>query len=337
MSLLSICETAPVRPEGAERSRIEVLVRSIAYLAADIRSFEFVDPNGAQLPRFSAGAHVDVHLADGRIRQYSLCNDPAERHRYVVAVLRDEKGRGGSVAMHDRLRTGDRVTISLPRNHFPLSDKAAHHVLLAGGIGITPVMSMIAALRARGESFHLYYCTRSPERTAFLEELRPLRAAGLATVHHDDGKPANSLDLKGVLADYRPGTHLYYCGPAGFIDAVERAAAAWPAGTRHCERFAAPPGAKAAPATADTAFQIQLASTGLEFTVPPGKTVVDVLEANGIEVDVSCKEGYCGTCMTRYLEGQPLHRDSVLDEDDRQEFVMICCCRAQSGRLVLDL
>lgn len=329
------CEEARPLPEKATSGRLEVRLRSIIHLAEDIRGFEFVDPAGHPLPPFTAGAHLDVHLPGGLIRQYSLCNDPAETHRYMVAVLRDGKGRGGSRAMHDQLKAGDRLAISAPRNHFELARGAGHHLFLAGGIGITPIMAMIAAVRARGESFHLYYCTRSPERTAFLPELRPLLASGQATVHHDGGDPANGLDLGLVLSRYRPGSHLYYCGPAGFLDAVERAASAWPAAARHCERFSAP-AARPAQAEPDMPFQVELAGTGMRFQVPPGKTVVDVLEAHGIPVDVSCRSGYCGTCMTRYLEGEPVHRDSVLDEEDRREFVMICCCRAKNT-LVLDL
>ena len=338
MSANPVVEQTPVKTTSSNRNKIDVRLQAVTYLAEDICSFEFVDPDGNSLPAFTAGAHIDVHLPDGLIRQYSLYNSPAETHRYAVAVLRDVNGRGGSMAMHDRLRVGDRVTLSLPRNQFALSEQATRHILLAGGIGITPLMAMIEALQADGKDFHLYYCTRSPQRTAFLANLQPLIERGQVTIHHDQGKPENALDLNRILADCPPDTHLYYCGPGGFLDAVERAAAAWPAKHLHCERFSAPAAdPEAAPAAPETPFEVRLALSDLQFTVPPGRSVVDVLADNGIEVDVSCKEGYCGTCMTRYLDGQPEHRDTVLDDEDRQEFVMICCCRARTDCLVLDL
>lgn len=327
-----------VRPRPGPAPRLKVRVRSIADLAEGIRSFELAAADGGQLPPFAAGAHVDVDVPGGAVRQYSLCNHPAERHRYVLAVLKEEGGRGGSIAMHHRVRTGDRLTISPPRNRFPLVAGARRHVFLAGGIGITPIMSMIAELRARGGWFHLYYCTRSRRRTAFLEELGSLQASGHVTLHHDGGDPRAGLDLARVLNDYRHGDHLYYCGPAGFMDAARAAAAHWPKGTVHFERFNAPPVAdEEASAAAPEVFEVALARTGRRFRVEPGKSIVEVLRANGIDVDTSCEEGYCGTCMTRYLEGDPVHRDSVLDEEDRREFVMICCARARGGCLVLDL
>lgn len=333
-------EMETVAPKGARREQLQVLLRSITYLAEGICAFEFVDPDGGELPAFEAGAHVDVHLPGGLIRQYSLCNAPSERHRYVVAVLREPESRGGSEAMHERMRPGDRISISSPRNQFALAEDASRHVFLAGGIGITPVKSMIAAAQARGEAFHLYYCTRSPERTAFLAELQPLIDSGHVTIHHDGGDPAQGLDLGSVLSERGDGDHLYYCGPAGFMDALEKAAADWPQECVHFERFSAPPrpdGDEPPDATNQDAFEIRLAGTGETFTVEPGDSIVDVLKANGIDVDVSCQEGYCGTCMTRYIEGEPEHHDTVLDEEDRTQYVMICCARAKNGCLVLDL
>jgi vanillate O-demethylase ferredoxin subunit len=316
-------------------ANLNVLLRSVNFLAEGISSFEFVGQNCGILPEFTAGSHIDVHLP-GYIRQYSLCNDPSERYRYVVAVLRDEKGRGGSRAMHDQLRPGDKVVISPPRNHFELYSQASNYIFIAGGIGITPIMSMIAVARAQNKAFHLYYCTRSPERAAFLAQLKPLIERGHVTVHYDGGQPSNGLNLKKVLSTQLPGSHLYYCGPTGFMDAVAEASNGWIKGTVHSERFSAPLPTVATDEV-ETSFDINLARSGRSFTVAPGQTIVEVLAKNGINVDVSCKEGYCGTCMTRYLEGQPLHRDSVLDEEDREEFIMVCCSRAKSKSLVLDL
>lgn len=337
MSSIAIGEAAPAISNKSQPQKLELLLRSITCLADDICSFEFVDPQGKPLPEFTAGAHIDVHLPDGVIRQYSLCNDSTETHRYVVAVLRDANGRGGSVAMHDGLRAGMRVTVSSPRNHFELSDAATGYIFLAGGIGITPIMSMIAEVRARGQAFHLYYCTRSPQRTAFLRELQPLIASGNVTLHHDGGDPANSLDLAAALKDCQPGTHLYYCGPGGFLDAVDRAGSHWPETSKHSERFSAPVAVPAGDSEPETAFEVELVRSGKTFTVPPGQSIVHVMKAHGMDVDVSCEEGYCGTCMTRYLKGEPIHRDSVLDDEDREEFVMICCSRAKSKTLVLDI
>lgn len=322
---------SPVSP-----AKLQLQLRAITCLADDICSFEFVDPQHKPLPQFTAGAHIDVHLPDGVIRQYSLCNDPTETHRYVVAVLRDPNGRGGSVAMHDTLRAGMLVTVSAPRNHFELSDDAARYLFIGGGIGITPLMSMIAEVRARGQDFHLVYCTRSPQRTAFLRELQPLIASGHVTLHHDHGDPKQGVDLAALLRDATPGTHVYYCGPNGFLDAIDRAVQHWPKGTTHCERFSAPAG-EAIDTSADTPFEVELKRSGKTFTVPPGQSIVHVMQAHGMDIDVSCEEGYCGTCMTRYLDGEPIHRDSVLDEEDREEFVMICCSRAKSKKLVLDI
>jgi vanillate O-demethylase ferredoxin subunit len=335
------------RLESRAPVKMAVVLRSITLLAESTCSFEFVDPQGKALPAFTAGSHVDVHLPDGPIRQYSLCNDPAERHRYVVAVLRESTGRGGSLAMHDGLRVGTTLTISQPRNHFALAGQALRHVFVAGGIGITPIMSMIAKARAAKADFHLYYCTRSPERTAFLQQLQPLAENGCATIHHDGGQAGNNLDLEAALGAYRGGTHVYYCGPPGFLDAVARALRGWPAEAVHVERFgtsATAPGASSDGADGagdandlDLAFDVELARSGGRFTVAPGRSIANVLKENGIEVDVSCEKGQCATCMTRYLAGEPLHRDSVLDAQVHEQFMTICCSRAKSKVLVLDL
>jgi len=320
----------------ATPARLQVQVSGISRLADEILGFELKAlSTDRPLPAFTAGAHIDVHLPDGLIRQYSLCNDPRETHRYCLGVLREPNSRGGSRAMHDRVKVGDRLSISSPRSHFQLNDTAQRHMFLAGGIGITPILSMLHAVQARGQDFHLTYCTRSPQRTAFLDELRPMIAEGHVSVHHDGGKPGDGLDLAALLQTHRPGTHLYSCGPGGFLDAVARATVHWPAGTCHSERFSA---SSSAPALdADQAFHIRLARCGTELLVPAGLSIVDVLMSHGITVDTSCREGYCGTCMTRYLAGQPIHRDSVLDAEDREEFVMVCCARATGGPLVLDL
>jgi len=212
-------------------------IRSITYLATRINGYEFVDPDGNDLPPFTAGAHISVRLWEEIVRDFSLWNDPAERKRYCIAVLRE--GRA-SFQLHEEVRVGNLVAASMPRNNFPLADDAERHLLIAGGIGITPIMSMIAELRRRRAEFHLYYCTRSPEETAFLDDLAVLAAQGRVQFHHDGGNPANGLDLVAALRDCRPGTHLYYCGPAGMMAAAAAASAHWPIGTVHFEFFAGP-------------------------------------------------------------------------------------------------
>lgn len=318
-------------------ARLKLTIRSVTWEAEDILAFELVDPAGGELPAFEAGAHIDVHVAPHLVRQYSIASDPRDRHRYVIAVLREKAGRGGSAAMHEALRPGQAIEVSRPRNHFRLAAGATEHVLLAAGIGVTPMMAMAAALEAEGARWHMHYCTRTPEKTAFRRELAPLVAQGKVSVHHDDGDPARGLDLAATLAEAKPGAHLYYCGPAGFMAAVREAASHWEAGCVHFEHFAAPPDREAAPATANRPFRVKLKSTGAELEVPADKTIVQVLREHGQYVDTSCEDGYCGTCLTPYCDGEPEHRDTVLDEDDRRKYVLVCCARSKTPTLVLDL
>jgi len=214
-------------------------IRSIICLAERINGYDLVDPDERDLPPFEAGAHISVRIGDELVRDFSLWNDPAERARYCIAVLREVEGRG-SREWHEKARVGDRVEVSTPRNNFPLAAEAEHHLLIAGGIGITPIMAMITVLRRRRADFRLHYCTRSPEETAFLDELAIPAAQGWVQFHHDGGDPSNGLDIAATLREYRPGTHLYYCGPAGMMAATETASSHWPAGSVHCEYFAGP-------------------------------------------------------------------------------------------------
>ncbi len=311
-------------------------VSAIADEAADIRTFEVVDPEGIDLLPFTAGSHVDVTPPGGPIRQYSLCNDPAERHRYRFAVLREPAGRGGSLLMHERVRVGDLLQVSAPRNHFPLDESAGQHLLIAGGIGVTPLLAMVQRLQAIGADFVLHYCTRSPERTAFREALAPLAAAGGVQYHHDGGDPAKGLDVAALLADAMPGTHVYCCGPQGLMAAVKAATAAWPAPQVHFEYFTPPQLPGAAASTAGE-FEVELASTGAVYAVPATQSILSVLTTAGMPLDSSCEAGVCGTCRTRYFAGEVDHRDCVLTDAERGEYLMICVSRAARGRLVLDL
>jgi len=315
---------------------LDVRVKRVTVEAEDIRSFEFVDPRAKVLPPFTAGAHLDVHLPNGLVRQFSLCNDPREAHRYVVAVLREPGGRGGSACMHDVVREGDEVTITVPRNHFPLHEDARRHLLIAGGIGITPILAMVRRLAALGADYTLHYCTRSPQKTAFRTELMAEPFAGHVRFHHDGGDPAKGLDVRALLAQVETGTHVYCCGPIGLMHAVTDASRHWPLGTVHFEFFATDPSVAEGP---NQGFEVEIASTGAVYQVPPGKTVLEVLRDMGHDVDSSCEEGLCGTCIVDVLEGEPDHRDLVLDDEEKKsnKLMTVCCSRAKSARLKLDL
>jgi vanillate O-demethylase ferredoxin subunit len=317
-------------------ARLSLRIRAITYEAEDVLGFELVDPRGGLLPAFEAGAHIDVYIAPHLVRQYSLAGDPADHARYVIAVLREQAGRGGSQAIHEGFRAGQVIEASAPRNHFRLAESAGEHLLLGAGIGVTPMMAMAATLQARGASWNMHYCTRSPEKTAFRDRIAALVEAGRVTLHHDGGNPERGLDVRAALAAAKPGTHLYYCGPPGFMRAVAEAARDWPADHVHFEHFAAP-APREAPARENTPFAIRLKSSGETLEVPAAKTIVQVLRENGQYVDTSCEDGFCGTCLTRYCEGEPEHRDTVLDEDDRRQYVLICCARSKTPTLVLDL
>lgn len=309
-------------------------VRSITWLADAINGYELVDPRGRDLPRFAAGAHIGLRLDGGRVRDYSLWNDPAERRRYCIAVLREDDPVALSRRLHETVRPGDIIEVSTPRNEFPLDPAARRYLMIAGGIGITPFMAMLAELRGRGAEFLLHYCTRSPAATAFRDELGPLAAQGRVRFHHDGGDPSHGLDVAATLRDPPPGTHLYYCGPPPLMAAVAEAARGWPPGTVHCEWFSAP---SVVDFGEDRPFRVRLARHGGDFEVAAGETILEVLRRNGIAVSSSCELGYCGTCLVRYLAGEPEHRDDVLAAADRARFVLLCCARAKTPTLDLDL
>lgn len=312
--------------------QVQVLTRRIE--AEGICSYELARADGAPLPAFSAGAHIDVHLPGGLVRQYSLCNDDRETHRYRIAVLRDPASRGGSVAVHEQVQEDDTLTISAPRNHFPLV-AAPFSLLLAGGIGITPLLCMAQRLAATGQDFRLHYCTRSLARTAFRDSVAAFGER--ARLHLDDGDATQKLDLPTALAAAPAGSRLYVCGPTGFIDFVVKTAQAtgWPTDHLHLEYFGAAPQDTAE----DRAFEVRIASTGQTYTVPADKTVVAALQDQGVEVLVSCEQGVCGTCLTRVLEGECEHRDMYLTDEEkaRHDQFLPCCSRARSPLLVLDL
>lgn len=304
--------------------------------AEGIASFELVKPDGSALPGFGAGSHIDVQVPGGLTRQYSLCNDAAEQHRYRIAVLRDPGSRGGSTGMHDAVKEGDVLLISEPRNHFPLVH-AQRTLLFAGGIGVTPLLCMAQRLAQVGGEFDMHYCTRSPSRTAFRDEIAQADWAERVHFHFDDGAEAQKLQLEQVLAKPEPGTHLYVCGPTGFIDWVVKTAGrlGWGKDQVHLEYFGAAPQDTAG----DRAFQVKIASSGATYEVAADQTVVQALQAHGIEILTSCEQGVCGTCITRVLQGECDHRDLYFTDEEKakQDQFTPCCSRAKSEVLVLDL
>lgn len=315
---------------------LTVKVQSKRQEALDICSFELIDPDGKPLPSFSAGAHIDVQVRPGLIRQYSLCNPPHENQRYLIGVLKDPQSRGGSVGMHESIHEGDLLTISPPKNHFPLVN-AQKILLMAGGIGITPMLCMAERLQQLGTDFALHYCSRGLDRMAFHERITQSPFHHRASFHLDDGEPDQKLDMRALIADTDPQTHVYVCGPKGFIDYVLNTckAANWPAEQLHVEYFAG----AVVDHSSDDAFEVEIASTGAVYTIPAERNVVEVLEEHGIEIMYSCSQGVCGTCITRVLDGIPDHRDLYLDEvaQAANDQFTPCCSRSKSKRLVLDL
>jgi vanillate O-demethylase ferredoxin subunit len=317
---------------------IEVIVMRKQREAEDIYSFELRRVDDAPLPPFSAGAHVDVSIRDGLTRQYSLSNHPEEQHRYLIGVLRDPASRGGSVALVDNVKEGDHIHISEPRNHFPLAHEAKRSLLFAGGIGVTPILCMAERLAHVGSAFEMHYCTRSAARTAFMARIQSASFSDQVKFHFDDGAAEQKLDAAAVLAKPVPGTHLYVCGPTGFMDYVLKTAKdmGWPEEQVHREYFAAPVQAQTGP---DDSFQVKLASSGQVIDVPPEKTITAALLAHGIRIPVSCESGVCGTCITRVIEGEPDHRDAFFTDEEKaaNDQFTPCCSRSKSKLLVLDL
>lgn len=316
-----------------------VQVQSVDHETDEIRSYVLSDPDDKPLPPFHAGAHIDVYLGNGLIRQYSLCSSDNDQSHYKIAVLRETPGTGGSAYFFDQVHVGDLLTISEPKNLFKLAANAKHHLLIAGGIGITPILSMVQTLEREQANYVVHYCTRTPGGTAFRQELENQVQQGQLNLHFDGGNPENGINLNAVLNSVSAGTHLYYCGPPGLMEAAKTGSAHWPEGTVHCEHFSAD-SLEASPddlSTGSGEFRVRIARSGTTFTVPAHKSIVDVLRENGICVDTSCEEGFCGTCLTRYLEGEPEHRDQILDEEDHEQYVLICCARSKTPELVLDL
>jgi vanillate monooxygenase ferredoxin subunit len=317
---------------------LTVRVERITQMTAEISAFELVHPSGGRLPAYEPGAHIDVHTPGGFTRQYSLAQAaplPGAVARYVIGVKRERAGRGGSAALHDRVRTGDRLAISTPRNGFALQATAGHHLLLAGGIGITPLLAMAQHLHRCGGSFTLCVFARSRAHLAFADDLTTL--APNVRRHFDELAATEKIDLVTALVQHHAGDHLYLCGPAGFMDAARTAASRWPESAVHLEYFAAP---DTSAVDSGTPFGLRLARRGTTLTVGAGQTAAQALHDIGIEVPTSCEQGLCGTCVVGWLPddgSQPEHHDFCLTAAERRHKVALCCARARGGVLVVDM
>lgn len=301
----------------------------------NIARIRLVPEDGSAIAPFEAGAHLDIFLPDLDLwRQYSLCSDPSETEFYEIGVLRDPASRGGSEKMHETAVVGAVFTVEGPRNHFPLEESAQTTVLLGGGIGITPMIAMAKRLHSAGKDFALHYCTRSEDVTAFLDDLNAAPFASSVVFHFDDRDETQKLDLARELPAPNAGTHLYVCGPQGFMDWVISTAEEAGHATDHVHReyFSAD-----VELTGDS-FEVECRESGITLTIGPDDTIAKALAKAGIKVEVKCEEGVCGTCLTDVLEGDIDHRDQFLTAEEREDGDVMCvCCSRARGTLVLDI
>ena len=309
------------------------LVR-ISYEAERVCSFEFEDVYGGLLPPATPGAHVDISLPSGLSRSYSLVGTGAALRRYVVAVHHAPNSRGGSALMHETLRVGTILDVGRPRNNFPLVEDAPHSVLIAGGIGVTPLLSMVDRLIALGRSFELHYSARTEDSAAYRRRLLDLDRDDQVHFHFDGGSPADFLDIGAICSAAPADAHLYCCGPTSMLESFTLATADRPESQVHLEHFS-----PAESAATDGGYVVALGRSGREFQIAPGTSILDTLLDDGLDLSYSCSEGTCGSCEVRVLEGIPDHRDSVLTPEERRanDRMMICCSGSKSGRIVLDL
>jgi ferredoxin-NADP reductase len=317
-------------------STLQAYVHQMRHEAEGVISVELRPADGGEFPPFEAGAHIDLHLANGLVRNYSLVNPAGERGRYVIGVLRDRASRGGSRYVHETLRVGARLPISAPRNNFPLHEEAPHSVLIAGGIGITPILCMARRLKALGKSCELMLFARSRASAAFLDEALAL---GIPLTLHFDDEQGGPPDLRRLLARCEGGAnaHYYACGPAVMLDGFEKTCAELGYGHAHIERFA--PVEVAAAPDARTSYSVELKRSGRTIQVTAEKSLLQTLLDSGVAVETSCCEGVCGTCETRVLAGEPDHRDSLLSASERasNKVMMVCVGGCKSASLTLDL
>ncbi|RKN12807.1 PDR/VanB family oxidoreductase [Streptomyces radicis] len=315
--------------EDGDEGVLDLMIESMRRESDGVMSLTLVDPEGGWLPAWSPGAHIDVGLPSV-VRQYSLCGDPADRRRYTVAVLLEQRSRGGSEFVHRRARPGDLVEVGGPRNHFAL-EPADEYRFIAGGIGITPILPMLRQAEAEGTEWRLTYGGRTRASMAFTEALG--RHPDRVDIRPED--EFGLLDLDSLLGEPREGTAVYCCGPTGLIDAVEARCAQWPAGALHLERFAA----KDFSGLATRPVSVRCERSGLDLHVPASQSILDALEEAGVGVANACRTGVCGSCEVRVLRGMPEHRDSVRSGDglDDTSSLAVCVSRAVGPELVLDI
>lgn len=313
---------------------LTVLVADVRAEAKDVITLELRAIAGGELPAFTPGSHLDLHLPNGLLRNYSLTNDWRERDRYVVGVGRAADSRGGSSYIHSSIRAGLQIKISAPRNNFPLDENSESFLFIAGGIGITPIMAMVRWCVANQKPWRLIYAARSRQRTAFYEELYAL---GADRVHfHFDDEAGEILDVAQAIASWKEGESIYCCGPAPLMEAVKALTENLPSGTVRFEWFTVP---QSDEPQDSNSFNVKLERSNVEFEVPEQKSILEVLEEHGFELPFSCREGLCGTCVTNVCSGEPDHRDYVLTDEERAsgKMMTICCSRSKSAVLTLDL
>lgn len=315
---------------------LSLRVRSITAEADGVLSFDLRPVDEQPLPAFTAGSHVDLHLSNGLVRSYSLLNDQNERHRYVVGVNRDPASRGGSEFMHSVIRSGEILPVSPPRNNFELNEAADATVLIAGGIGVTPMLSMVRRLSELGRDWKIFYSARRRAGAAFLDELTTLAGdrADRLVLNFDAENGGQFLDLKTIVAETDPATHFYCCGPIPMLKAFEAATLARDPDTVHVEYFAG-----AEEASLEGGYVVELAKSGKIFEIREGKTILDTLLDAGFDIPFSCMEGVCGSCETKVISGEPDHRDMILSTKEKaaNKTMMVCCSGSKGAKLVLDL
>jgi phthalate 4,5-dioxygenase reductase subunit len=312
---------------------LKLKVTRSEFAAEGIRLFELRRPTGGELPAFTPGSHIPVRVPNGSLRNYSLCSDPVDHSRYVIAVKREEGGRGGSISLIDNVQTGDIVEVLGPRNLFELTDSASSYIFVAGGIGITPIVSMVHWVRARDDKpFKLYYLTRNSQVTAFLADLNIEELKSSVTIHHDDGAPENAFDLWPIF-EKPTKAHIYCCGPRPLIESVKDMTGHWPINQVHFEDFGSD---LVRPRSDDKPFKVRLARSNTVLEIPVGTSILEIMRAHGLRAPSSCESGTCGTCKMRLIAGEVNHRDLVLTAAERVDNIMICVSRAKNDELVLD-
>ncbi|TCF98627.1 hypothetical protein BZM26_24310 [Paraburkholderia strydomiana] len=312
-------------------------IQQVRSVGEHVKEFELVCPDGEALQEYEPGAHIELHLPEIGQRHYSLVRPWTPQGAYVIAVQRESLGRGGSIWVHANLLSGSVIEAGQPRNQFRISPDASHHVFIAGGIGLTPLLCMARDLLSKEGSFELIVCAREENRLIYASDLLAPGLSQHVRFVLDEGDPDKFLNIREVMQAQAPGTAVYCCGPHSLMDAVRKEGAAFRQLSLHFEAFGS------APALADAAvqnepFRIVCKESGQELDVPADKSILDVLLEAGLDVDHSCKEGYCGTCLTRWTEGAPIHRDSCLSEKEREKYMAVCSARAARGQtIVLDI